>query len=546
MVICSTMPARSCCQSVAGWVSNSSSYCSRSMIELILSKYPLHQSVDSVVAKLIHCKMSIKFFVLLFMFIELMFSKYPFHRPVERTIGINILILWSMSGHTLNIYPPSSIPHSTITVGTIAMGNSISRVFDFQRILEVGKSRWLEIPDGWSYIIGAGHSPSVVILPISLRRRMRGIYSIMQIACSYYPLAQHWNSCHQSGLIGWKSGGLWAIESKTRYSRGAAHLLLLQRNSHKIPVFGEGLWWLLRRESLQMFLSWRDRQFSPTRPLQHPFIGASLCQSSATFVSIQAQAWGRLHQPSLIQMSLSRSFTLPAPPPPCASGLAQSLSSSGSGKMILVKVHPQNTPTSAHHPLQNWMSSHLYFNTSASARTTSPTLPHPNVLISLARFPRPSPHTSQPPHSLSSSGSGKMTTSKVPLWNALTLACHPLQNRVHHPRLNTSANVRTTLPTLPYPNVLVSLARSPRPFPHTSWPSHSLSSSRSGKMSMSKVPLQNALTLACHPLQNRVHHHPQLNTSANTRMTLPALPHPNTLFLLTCSPGSYPLAWLLP
>ena len=63
------------------------------MIELMLSKYPLHQSVNSIITKLIHCKMSIKFFVLLFMFIELMFSKYPFHRPVERTIGINILIL---------------------------------------------------------------------------------------------------------------------------------------------------------------------------------------------------------------------------------------------------------------------------------------------------------------------------------------------------------------------------------------------------------------------------------------------------------------------
>ena len=81
------------------------------MIELILSKYPLHQSVDSVIAKSIHCRMSIKFFMLLFTFIELMFSKYPLCQSVERTIGIDILILRNVRPYFKHIFvAPMSSP----------------------------------------------------------------------------------------------------------------------------------------------------------------------------------------------------------------------------------------------------------------------------------------------------------------------------------------------------------------------------------------------------------------------------------------------------
>ena len=205
------------------------------------------------------------------------------------------------------------------------------------------------------------------------------------------------------------------------------------------------------------------------------------------------------------------------------------------------------TSTPFHRSVPLLVLSHLCFNTSASARTTSLTLPHPNILVSLVHSLRPPLRTSGLPQSLSSSRSGKMILVKVHPWNAPTSAHHPLQNRMpSHLYFNTSTSTRTTSPTLPHLNVLISLAHSPRPSPRTSRPPHSLSSSRSRKMSMSKVSLQNTLTLACHPLQNWVHHHPRLNTSTNARMTLPALPHPNALSLPTCSPRSYPLAQLLP
>ena len=149
-------------------------------------------------------------------------------------------------------------------------------------------------------------------------------------------------------------------------------------------------------------------------------------------------------------------------------GFSDVIPSKCSSPSTIMNSSHSTTSTPFHRSIPLSVLSHLCFNTSASTRTTSLTLPHPNILILLIHFPRPSPHASQPPHSLSSSGSRKMTTSKVALQNILTLACHPLQNRVHHSRLNTSTNTRTTLPILPHLNVLIPLARSPRPFPRTS------------------------------------------------------------------------------
>ena len=63
--------------------------------------------------------------------------------------------------------------------------------------------------------------------------------------------------------------------------------------------------------------------------------------------------------------------------------------------LVRSSILPHSTASTPFHrsvPLS--VLSHLYFNTSASARMISPTLPHPNVLILLACSPRPSPCTS--------------------------------------------------------------------------------------------------------------------------------------------------------